>query len=50
MSREDDIKTLTEDISPSSSEEEEQIEELENNSNEEAQAIQKKGKTEEKQK
>ena len=37
MSREDDIKTLTEDISPSSSEEEEQTEELEKNSNEETQ-------------
>lgn len=48
MSRDVDIKTLTEDISPSNSEEEEQTEELEKNSNEEAQDIQTKGKTEEK--
>lgn len=46
----DDIKTLTEDISPSNSEEEEKTEELEKNSNEEAQDIQTEGKTEEKQK
>jgi len=50
MSRDDDIKTLIEDISPSSSEEEDKTEELEKNSNEEAQEIQTEGKIEEKQK
>jgi len=49
MSRDDDIKTLTEDISPSNSDEEQQTEEIEKNNDEGAQDIQAEGKTEEEQ-
>jgi len=45
VSREDDIKTLIDDLSPSSSEEEEQTEELEKEIHLEAQDIQTKGET-----
>lgn len=50
MSRDDDIRTLTEDSSPSSSDEEEQTEEIEKNNDEGAQEIQAEGKTEKEQK
>jgi len=48
MSRDDDIKTLTNDIKPSSNDKEEKTEEIEKKNNEEAQDIQTEGKTEEK--
>jgi len=47
MSREDEIKTLTDDLSPSGSEEEEQTEELGKEIHEEAQNIQIKEEKEE---
>jgi len=50
MSREDDIKTLIDDLSPSVSEEEEQKEELEKEIHEEAQNIQIEEEKEENQK
>lgn len=47
MSRDDDIRTLTKDISPSSNDEQEKIEEIEKNNDEGAQDIQAEGKIEE---
>jgi len=47
MSREDNIRTLVENITPSNSEEGEHTEEIEKNNDEGAQDIQAKGKTEE---
>lgn len=50
MSRDDDIRTLAENITPSSSDEGEQTGEIEKNKDEGAQDIQEEGKTEEEQK
>ena len=47
MSKEDNIRTLVENITPSSSEEGEKTEEIEKNNDEGAEDIQAKGKTEE---
>ena len=49
MSRDDDIRTLVENISPSSNDEGDQTEEIEKNNDEVAQDIQAEGKIEEKQ-